>query len=341
MLLVRLIVVLTTSALALHVFPRALNAAEDNFGPGRRVLLHAHNCYPEGALFADRLDRALGTGTPILIEQDLVWYRDPVTGASRSIVSHGAPFTGTEPGLREHFFETIKPIVEGALRDGDARQWPLVTLHLDFKTNETEHHAAVWSLLGEYPAWITTAERAADASVVKPLDVKPVLVLTENGDGQERDFHDRVPVGERLRFFGTLPAAVPPANLSAREQAAWLATVDPAELMPHRRTNYRRWTNFSWFAVERGGAISAGPWTADEAQRLRALVNRAHALDLWIRFYTLNGHPADDEHGWSPGYNVGSLEAVQERWRAAITAGVDFIATDQYEAFAGELGRIR
>jgi hypothetical protein len=37
--------------------------------------------------------------------------------------------------------------------------------------------------------------------------------------------------------------------------------------------------------------------------------------------------------GWSPGYNFRSLDAVRIRWRAAIAAGVDFIATDQYEDY--------
>ena len=38
--------------------------------------------------------------------------------------------------------------------------------------------------------------------------------------------------------------------------------------------------------------------------------------------------------GWSPGYNFTSLDAARVRWRAAIAAGVDFVATDQYEEFA-------
>ena len=42
--------------------------------------------------------------------------------------------------------------------------------------------------------------------------------------------------------------------------------------------------------------------------------------------------------GWTTSYNVGSLEAV-ERWRAAIAAKADFIATDQYEAFAAVLNK--
>ena len=35
--------------------------------------------------------------------------------------------------------------------------------------------------------------------------------------------------------------------------------------------------------------------------------------------------------GWDKGYNFGSREAVQLRWQAAINAGVNLIASDQYE----------
>src|SRR5438093_12868079 len=36
-----------------------------------RVLLDAHNCYPSGESWTDRIDRALSAGTPLAIEQDL------------------------------------------------------------------------------------------------------------------------------------------------------------------------------------------------------------------------------------------------------------------------------
>ena len=62
-------------------------------------------------------------------------------------------------------------------------------------------------------------------------------------------------------------------------------------------------------------------------------MERAHELGLWVRFYTLNGHPAGAGLGWTESYNFGSIDAVRARWRAAIAAGVDFIATDQYEEF--------
>jgi hypothetical protein len=62
-------------------------------------------------------------------------------------------------------------------------------------------------------------------------------------------------------------------------------------------------------------------------------------MGLWIRFYTLNGHAGDNGMGWSEGYNFGSIEAARIRWRAAMDAGVDFIATDQYETFAADRAR--
>src|SRR5690349_16029178 len=100
--------------------------------PGSRVLLDAHNCYPYDGRWADRIDRALSTGTPLAIEQDLVWFQ------GRSLVAHENP-RGDEPTMKQYFFERIRPIVEKALRDNRRDDWPLITLNLDFKSEEPEH----------------------------------------------------------------------------------------------------------------------------------------------------------------------------------------------------------
>lgn len=305
--------------------------ASAQWEPGRRVLLDAHNCYPTHHEWADRIDRALATGTPLAIEQDLMWYSDPKGGRSWSVVAHDEPgrlalgLDGSEPTLDEYFFQRIRPAVEASLREGRKDQWPLVTLNLDLKSEEPEHLAAVWQLLGKYRTWLTTATRMARIDDVQPLNVGPVLVLTGESDAQRRVFHDSVPIGGSLLVFG-----------AARPVVARAGSTDTlAHLEPGRRTNYHRWWNNPWSVVELGGQGRAGDWTADDDRRLRGLVDAAHNVGLWIRFYTLNGHSPDDTSGgWSAGYNFGSVAAAMERWKAAIKAGVDFVATDQYEEFA-------
>jgi hypothetical protein len=312
-------------------------------GPGARVMLDAHNAYPYNGRFRDRIDLALAGGLPVAIEQDLVWRPVADERPGRSIVSHGEPFDGSEPSLAEYFFERIRPIVEHALRNGNPADWPLITLNLDLKTNEPEHHKALWDLLGTYESWLTTAVRTAEGDRPAPLDVKPVLVLTGESASQALAFHDHVPVGARLRLFGAMPIRPAVVEGDTREQAAKRFWHDlPAMTLP-RATNYRRWWNAPWGVVEWGGQRDAGEWTPEEDGRLRTLTTRAHAAGLFVRMWTLNGHAPGDEtsQGWSTGYNIGSPDGAERRWRAAVEAGVDFIATDQYEAFAAILTAMR
>lgn len=322
---------------ALLALPSA-RSAPVGFESGARVLLDAHNCYPYDGRWADRIERALATGVPLAIEQDLVWFRDPRTGRGRSLVAHGKKdlpnlgLTGREPDLRTHFFERIRPLVEQALRSGDRRDWPIVTLNIDLKTEEPEHLAALWAVLLEYRSWLTTAPRGERLDDVRPLEIGPVLVLTGESDAQRQAFHDLVPPGSPLLLFG---AARPIVRDSRPETAG-----EPADVSPGLKTNYHRWWNNAWSVVEAGGPSRAGDWSLEDARRLRHVVGLAHGAGLWIRFYTLDGHDtADTSGGWSDDYNFGSLAAAVTRWRAAAAAGVDFIASDQYEALATELRR--
>jgi hypothetical protein len=318
---------------ALAAVPAGAQQPAGGYAPGARVLLDAHNAYPTEGGFADRIDRALATGLPLAIEQDLFWFTDPRSGVGRSVVAHVPEEAATAPSFEEYFFAKVAPIVEKAIKENRRAAWPLITLNLDFKSNEPEHHAAVWALLGKYEAWLTTAERTARADVPAPLTVGPMLVLTGSNPLQQTAFHDNVPVGQRLRLFGaTMEPKVPGANAEERAKNYSAVPVDAA--IQYSASNYRRWANFPWAVVEAGGQTAAGEWTDADRERLDALVARAHALHLWIRFYTLNGHAKDQGQGWTASYNFGSEAAAALRWRAALEAGVDFIATDQYEAFA-------
>ncbi len=296
--------------------------------PGQRVLLDAHNCYPEGGQWANRIERALSSGVPVAIEQDLYWYQDEATGRAWSVVAHNLPLTGKEPRIRDYFFERIRPVVEKALQENKRESWPLIVLNLDFKTDEQEHHAEIWNLLGEYEGWLCTAKKIATQSRVEKLDVRPVLVLTGDAESQERDFHDNIPAGSKLRLFG-----------AARVVAGSRWDTPPEWMVPERADNYRRWWNNPWSVIEEGGQMKAGAWTREDNGRLRALVDHAHNYGYWMRFYTLDGATPEraKQFGMGNGYNFGSEEAAAERWRAAIDAGVDFVATDQYEEFAKTL----
>ena len=298
--------------------------------PGSRVWMHAHNCYPIDGAWQDRLTRALGTRLPwVAIEQDLVWVPNAAGTGGKIVVAHDAPALGDEPTLEMHLFQRVRPLLDRLLAEGDRERWPLVVLSLDFKTNEPEHHRAVWDLLGRYERYLTTAVKGSTAGRAATLRVGPLLVLTESGPGQEDSFFTRLGGGATLRLFGT----VPPPDLD--EDARRRRHEIPADtLIASGATDYRRWVNFPWSAVEAGGPAQSGSWSDEDEARLHALVTRAHATGLWIRFYTLNGHPRGEGLGWSDSYNFGSSAAVRTRWQAVIRAGVDFVATDQYEAFA-------
>ena len=60
---------------------------------------------------------------------------------------------------RTYFFEQIRPMVERALQDQNRKDWPLITLNLDFKSEEPEHLEFIWKLLEEYESWLCTAPR--------------------------------------------------------------------------------------------------------------------------------------------------------------------------------------
>lgn len=296
----------------------------------------AHNCYPVEGQWADRIDRALKTGFPVAIEQDIAWYVDPVIGKGRAVLSHSKKTTGSEPSLRDYFFERVRPIVEQALRENDRSRWPLIVMHFDFKDERTPLLHAVWDVLGEYQDWISTAVKAADPHELAPIDPKPLLILTEDSDAQEEVFYRQLPAGARLRLFGSAATNEIAAATNA-ERDHLLATVPPERLLSAPPTNYRRWWNNSWFVVEEGGQRRAAAWTEADDRRLRALVSHAHQLGYWIRFYTLDGFTPGDGKGWDDAYNFGTYSAAVARWKAVIAAGVNLIATDQYEALAGTM----
>src|SRR6185312_5180429 len=292
------------------MLPRgAASAADLAFLNRDHPVLDAHNCYPYDGRWNDRVLRALDSGFPVSIEQDLAWYVDPKTGAGRVVVSHTPEPTGHEPTLRAYFFEQVRPVITRALAQNRRSEWPLIILHFDFKDTRPAILAAVWRLLGEYEPWLSTATKTADPYQLSPIERKPILVVTEDSDAQAKVFYDDVPVGGRLRLFGSAHTQDAPPGLSPAQRAHWEATAPPAQLLRTRPTDYRRWWNNSWWVVEEGGQPQAGAWTKTDDRRLRALVDYAHARGYWIRFYTLDGFDGKQDRGWDENYNFGSMRS--------------------------------
>jgi len=295
--------------------------------PGARTVMDAHNCYPYNGQWNDRIDRALSAGIPLAIEQDLAWHTDSKTHRSWSVVTHGTYTNGSEPEMEHYFFDKVRPIVEKALREGDRSQWPLITLNLDFKDSVPEHFAAVLALLRQHEDWITSSVKTARIDNLHSLDIKPILVLTAGDDAQQAVFYDQLRLGEKVLLFGSI-------QTEGKDPSA-----APEVIGAEKANNFRRWWNNPWDVVEAGGPANAGAWTPEKITRLRALVDRAHANKLWIRFYTLDGATEQEQkdNGWFRSYSFGSIDQARIRWQAAIAAHVDYLASDQYELLGKEV----
>jgi hypothetical protein len=285
--------------------------AAPNWLPGGRVLLDAHNCYIDQGKGADRLARAIKvhtqTGTPIAIEQDLLFDAT----RRRSAVTHQRPLTGNEPEFA-YFFEEIRPIVEAALANPKRENWPLITLNLDLKSQETEHLVLINQVLKKYQAWLTTATKGD--STPKTLRLAPVLVLTGSSNAQEAIFHDNLNNGDPILAFGSL------------------------EKCPAAITNYRRWCNIYWKALE-GAESAKGDISPEGKAKVEEWAKASHAQGAWLRIYTTNHSTPERaaEQGWGAGYQVPTKEALLARWKLYKSVGVDFIATDMYEDLASFL----
>src|SRR6516162_5155747 len=211
----------------------ALAAGPTNtYAPGSRTQVLAHNAYPDHGKYIDRLDRALAAGLPIAVEEDLAW----VDG--KSLVIHGAKnVAADDPTLESYFFPKVQPIIEKALKDGNKGNWPLITLYLDIKNDPPEHLAAINKLLDKYDAWLTKAEKTADIARQSPLDLKPMMIILEDkqGDIKQKTFYDDIPVGSKFRVFGSAEKFDENPQKLPREQkdeaVAMMVTRDPEQLV--------------------------------------------------------------------------------------------------------------
>lgn len=328
----KLPVVLTGLAAILFSFAFAAKTHRNNFAPGARTLMLAHNAYPYDGQYGDRLDRVIAAGAPFAVEEDLVW----VNG--RSLLIHNEKSANADsPTLESYFFPKVTPIMEKALKEGNKGNWPLITLYLDIKNDPEEHLQVIAKTLDKYSSWLTTATKTADISKQSPLDIKPMIVILEDkkNDIKQSFFYDRVPVGGRFHTFGSPTKFDDNPNHLGRdkraERMAGLLSFQPEQLVSARADNYHRWFGTDWSFIELNGPTHGGDWKPETAARVKKFVEYGHSLGYLVSFYGVDGFTKEQNQGWTDEYNFGSLEAAKLRWKAALDAHADFIATDQYE----------
>ena len=167
------------------------------------------------------------------------------------------------------------------------------------------------------------------------LEAKPILVITEDSDEQEEVFFGEVPVGAKLRLFGS--AHDYPMEGKSRDGATSTGQRHCLRRKLLSDSAHQLSTLVEQFMVRGGrGRSKAGR----RLERRRMIAACARWWSMRIAWDT-----GFDFIRWMdfdlPTDRVGTMvitsvrrEAVLARWKAALAAGVNFIATDQYEDLA-------
>lgn len=268
--------------------------------------ISAHNCYPVDDLGKNRLAEALALGIDN-IEIDLGW--DPEK--KRLIVGHdAAPKAGLDYPTFEEF---IGPVLEAPARPDGA---PTV-LTLDWKTESPDAIAKLKAFLDAHADLLSSAPKS-DPS---PMTARKLTVCFTGSTKAKATYDGLIPKGGTYRAF----ADVVHSRGSYRD--------DPTSYAKEPATAYNRFLTFDWSTVESGGPPLARDWTNDEAARLKAIVDSAHARGYRVRFYCLNARGPV----LSVPYRFASPDAARLRWNAAAEAGADWIASDDYREIVSEM----
>jgi hypothetical protein len=279
-------------------------------GPPRPLPISAHNCYGENRTDNPRLIEALALGIDN-IEIDLGW--DDVAG--QLIIGHDAK---PRPGIAYPRLETsLIPALESHLKARRPDGAPTV-LTIDWKTGRPEAVQQFKDLLDAHPDWFSSAPKSSDS----PLTVRRLTVCFSGSEAAKDAYDALIPAEGTYRAF--------------RDRVLNRYEADVASYIPRPSTAYFRFLACAWGVIEQGGPPSAGEWTQAEADRLRALMSLAHGRGFRVRFYSLNGHSGP----LGGGYRFADDEAAKIRWVASTSAGVDWIAGDEYREMVDALRAI-
>lgn len=264
--------------------------------------LAAHNCYSiDSQEPYKKIDQALALGFDN-IEVDVGWDQ----AAGRLIVSHDSK---PKPGLHYLSLEDyLNPRLIAHWNNPRPDNAPHI-LTLDFKTRSAAAVLAFQKFLASQPNWFSSAPKVNGSLITKRL----LTVCMSGQRSATRLYDDLIPAGAEYFAFSDF------------DFGPTVYFHDPHQYANQLATPFHRFLSLYWGQVERGGPGYAANWTEAKAERLRVIIDSAHAADYRIRLYTLNA-------------NEGSIlekfptpAAARARWISAARAGADWIATDDYQ----------
>ncbi len=230
------------------------------------------------------------------VEIDVTWSEK----RRATVISHEKEPAGGEPTLAEYFWQPMLPELQRLPRGS-----PGGLLLIDFKT---AHPGPVEELYRDL-------ERRRELLTLfgKSIDYGPLTVLLTGDPGAIAAF-------EKLH-----PRSGPYLAMGNRQPSFAGFQEDLQTYFPDDATEFYRVYNFEWAHIEPDAALRrSGPLPETARRRLQAFADLAHRKGYWLRTWTLNAA------------TFGGREGLLERWDAAGAAGVEMIATDEYE-LAGRL----
>jgi glycerophosphoryl diester phosphodiesterase len=225
------------------------------------------------------------------VEIDVAWSEEQ----RRTVISHEKEPSGGEPSLEQYFWKPLGPALRKLPRGRP--EWLLL---IDFKTDDLRVVEQVYRELEQRQALLSRFGKA--------IEYGPLTVLLTGDRGAVAAFERRNRGNGPYLAMGDEE----PPGREYRESIA--------DYLPAAATAFYRVFNFDWKHVEPDReARKQGPLPKAALARLKTLVDLAHQRGYWLRAWTLNGP------------TFGGREGLLERWRAAREAGVEMVATDEYE----------
>ena len=233
--------------------------------PGTRVLLDAHNAY-RGWRTLQRSARAgpvdWDCRSPSSRISSGIAIRALASG--RSVVSHGAPLSGSEPSLDEYFFQRSARLIEQALRENRRETWPVD--HAQSRLQD-ERAGALTRPCGRCSGKLRVVADDRPSRREGRRDCGPRAWAAARAHRRGRRA-GRMCSMTQFQWADGFVCSVPCIRDSAKRlQAGRGARASrpriAGSVLRDRASNYRRWWNHPWSVVElRRSEANAGEWTA-------------------------------------------------------------------------------